>query len=240
MKIVMPMAGRGSRFKEVGYDEPKPVIDILGKPMIQWALDCIDYRPQDVIFICLEDHVRDHHIDDRLRGLFSDEITVLTTDGVTEGAACTVLLAKELIDNDDECIVYNSDQFFRSSLTEAIRTRPSDVTGIIPVFKATHPKWSYARLGDEGYVVEVAEKVPISTHATVGLYYFSHGKDYVWAAEQMIAKDLRRNNEFYVCPVYNELIQRGDKIQICECDSMWGLGTPEDVEQFERYYRSNA
>ena len=124
-----------------------------------------------------------------------------------------------------------------ANLTGAIQAKPDDVTGIIPVFKATSPKWSYAKLGPNGYVSEVAEKVPISTHATVGLYYFTQGRDFVWAADQMIAKDIRRNNEFYVCPVYNELIQRGDKIQIVESEFMWGLGTPEDVEHFERYYR---
>ena len=201
MKIVMPLAGRGSRFKEVGFKDPKPLIKILDKPMIQWALDSIDYAPKDLIFICLKDHVVNHQLDIKLKTLLSNEITIVTTDGVTQGAACTVLLAKNYINNDEECIIYNSDQFFKSSLTDAIENKPDEVQGIIPVFKATHPKWSYASLGDDGYVNKVAEKIPISTHATVGLYYFSQGRSYVWAAEQMIKKDIRRNNEFYVAPV---------------------------------------
>ena len=237
MKIVIPIAGRGSRFREVGYVEPKPLIKVLQRPMIQWALDCVDYLADDLIFICLEEQIDHDHLDERLKSLFSDAISIVTTDGITEGAACTVLLARDLIDTDEECIVYNSDQYFKSPLTEAIQSRLDDVAGIIPVFKATSSKWSYAKLGPDGYVAEVAEKVPISTHATVGLYCFAHGADFVWAADQMISKDVRRNNEFYVCPVYNELIQRGDKIQIVESEFMWGLGTPEDVEHFERYYR---
>ena len=240
MTIVMPIAGRGSRFKEAGHAEPKPLIKILGKPMIEWALECIDYRPEDLVFICLDEHIDDHQIDERLRDMISDRINIVITDGVTEGAACTVLLARDLIDTDESCIVYNSDQYFKSPLTEAIQSSPDDVIGIIPVFKATSSKWSYVRLGPDGYVAEVAEKVPISTHATVGFYYFAHGRDFVWAADQMIAKDIRRNNEFYVCPVYNELIQRGDKIQILESDFMWGLGTPEDVDRFQRYYRGSS
>ncbi|MFQ5874289.1 MAG: glycosyltransferase family 2 protein [Dehalococcoidia bacterium] len=240
MKIVMPIAGRGSRFKEAGFAEPKPLIKILGKTMVEWALECIDYKPEGLIFICLKDHIDRHHIDKHLRSLFSDRIAIVTTDGVTEGAACTVLLARDLIDNDEECIIYNSDQYFKAPLTEAIQNRREEVTGIIPVFQATHPKWSYARLGADGYVAEVAEKVPISTHATVGLYYFARGRDCVWAIDQMMVKDIRRNNEFYVCPIYNELIQRGDKIDILESEFMWGLGTPEDVEYFEKYYRQDS
>ena len=239
MKIVMPIAGRGSRFREVGHREPKPLISILQRPMIQWALDCIDYRPEDLIFICLQEHIERDHIDQHLKTLFSDSITLVTTDGVTQGAASTVLLARDFIDTSEECVIYNTDQFFKSDLMNAIKNKSDDVTGIIPVFKATSSKWSFARVGPNGYVNEVAEKIPISTNATVGLYYFAHGSDFVWAADQMISKDIRRNNEFYVCPVYNELIQRGDKIQIVESDFMWGLGTPEDVEHFERYYRGN-
>ena len=237
MKIVMPVAGRGSRFKEAGYKEPKPLIPVKGKPMVRWATDCIDFKPEDLVFICLKEHDDAYRIADKLRELYSDEITVLFTDGVTEGAACTVLLAKDYINNDEELILYNSDQFFKAPLIRAIKEKGGEVGGIIPTFYATHPKWSYAKLDEAGYVTQVAEKVPISTHATVGLYYFTRGKDFVWGAEEMMRKNIRRNNEFYVCPAYNQLIERGDKIIITECEFMWGLGTPEDVEHFTRYYK---
>lgn len=238
MKIIIPIAGRGSRFKELGYKLPKPLIEIKGKPMVKWAADCMDFiNFEDLIFICLEDHIKNHQLDQKLKELFSDKITIISTEKVPDGAACSVLLAKDLIDNDEELIICNADQFFESNIEQKIKDRPKEITGIIPYFKATHPKWSYLKINNEGFVTETAEKIPISTHATVGLYYFSKGKDFVWAAAEMIKKDMRRFNEFFICPVYNELIKRGDKILAVPVEKMWGLGTPEDIEYFEKYYK---
>ena len=107
-----------------------------------------------------------------------------------------------------------------------------DISGGIVTFEATHPKWSFAKLGNDGFVSEVAEKKPISNIATAGIYYWTHGSNYVKYAEQMIEKDIRTNNEFYVCPVYNEAIQDGKKVKIFQIEKMWGLGTPEDLEVF--------
>ncbi|MBI2664959.1 glycosyltransferase family 2 protein [Candidatus Woesearchaeota archaeon] len=237
MNVVIPMAGRGSRFKEAGYALPKPLIQIRGKPMVKWATDSIPYADESFIFIVLKEHVDNFQLDRKLKEIYSDKIRIIVTDGITEGAACTVLLAEKLINNDDELIVYNADQYFMADIESALENLPEEVSGLIPVFSATNPRWSFAKADPEGYVVQVAEKVPISSNATVGLYYFRHGKDFVWAAKEMIRKDIRRNNEFYVCPVFNELIARGDKIQILAVDSMWGLGTPEDVEYFNKYYK---
>jgi dTDP-glucose pyrophosphorylase len=237
MNIVIPMAGRGSRFKEAGYEQPKPLIEIKGKPMVKWATDALSYSEDSFIFIILKEHVDEFQLDEKLKQLYSDKIRIMATDGITEGAACTVLLAEELINNDDELIVYNADQHFKGDLKAAIESLPPEVIGMIPVFSATNPRWSFAKADSDGMVTEVAEKIPISANATVGLYYFKHGKDFVWAAKEMIQKDIRRNNEFYVCPIFNELIQRGDKIKIFHVDEMWGLGTPEDVEYFKKYYK---
>ena len=111
----------------------------------------------------------------------------------------------------------------------------ADVDGGILTFESTHPKWSYAKLGNNGFVSEVAEKNPISTNATVGVYYWKHGQDYVKYAEQMIEENIRVNNEFYVCPVYNQAIKDKKKIKIKEIEKMWGLGTPEDLETFLQF-----
>lgn len=239
MNVVMPIAGRGSRFIAQGFTDPKPLINILGKPMIQWATDAVPFLTDNrFIFIVRRDHLDDYEIDKRLKELYPTvDVNIVVVDEITEGAACTVLLAKDYINNDDELIIYNTDQFFKSDLESKMRDKEAYVAGIVPVFHATHPKWSFAKINSDGYVTEVKEKEPISTHATVGLYYFTRGRDFVWAAEQMIRKDIRVNGEFYVCPVYNELIERGDKIILSHCDFMWGLGTPEDVARFEKYYQ---
>lgn len=236
MKIIIPLAGRGSRFKELGYKMPKPLIEIKGKPMVKWAVECVNFAdPKDLIFICRQDHIKDQQLDQKLRELFSDKISIIEAEKIPEGAACSVLLAKDLINTNEDLIICNADQYFKSNIGEEIKNKAADITGIVPYFKATHPKWSYLKIDNNNFITETAEKIPISMHATVGLYYFAKGKDFVWAAEEMIKKDLRRFNEFFVCPVYNELIKRGDKILAIPVEQMWGLGTPEDIEYFEKY-----
>lgn len=232
------MAGRASRFKEAGYSVPKAFIEVRGKPMLRWAtksLSCI--KNPHLIFICLSQHEKEFGIAEKLKKMY-DNTTIIFSNGVTEGAAVTSLMARDLINNDKELIISNTDQYFISHAFEkemALNKHP--YTGLIPVFEATHPRWSFAKLNEKGFVTEVAEKVPISNHATVGVYYFRKGRDFVWAAEEMIRKDIRRNNEFYVCPVFNQLIGRGDKVKSVPADSMWSLGTPEDVVYFEKYFK---
>ena len=111
--------------------------------------------------------------------------------------------------------------------------------GYILTFESMHPKWSYIKVDQKNYVTEVAEKKPISNIATVGIYYWKHGKDFVKYAEQMISKNIRVNNEFYVCPVYNEAILDNKKIQKFDIDKMWGIGTPEDLDYFVNNYKES-
>jgi dTDP-glucose pyrophosphorylase len=239
MNILYLMAGRASRFKEAGYTEPKPLILVKGKPMMQWATDSLHFlKQQNLIFLCLKDHEEQFHISQKLKEFYGSSIQVILVDGVTQGAAATALLAKKIINSEEELIISNADQFFISkNFEKELMHNDKKVSGIIPIFEGTHPRWSFAKVNEKGYITEVAEKVPISNHATVGVYYFHHGKDFVWAAEQMIKKDIRRNNEFYICPVFNELLGRGDKIKAVPADSMWSMGTPEDVLYFEKYYK---
>jgi len=164
-------------------------------------------------------------------------------DGVTEGAACTTLLAKELINNSEALLIANSDQYLDWDSNQFMYSMTADdIDGGILTFPSTHPKWSYAEIDTNGLVVEVAEKIPISDHATVGVYYFKRGADYVTAAEQMIKKNIRTNGEFYVCPAYNECILNKEKIKIHEISEsqMWGLGTPEDLDYFLRHHETNS
>lgn len=241
MKIVIPIAGRGSKFTTAGYKEPKPLINIKGQPMIKWTTDALPLLSFDkkTIFIVLKKHVDQFSIDKKLRELYGDKVTILISEEITEGAACTVLLAKNLINDKKELVIYNGDQYFKNSIENLIKTKKRDIKGIIPVFRATHSRWSYVLLDKDGYVVKTAEKEVISNLATVGLYYFKHGADFVWAAERMIEKDIRVQGEFYVCPVYNELIQRGDKIIASEVKEMWSFATPEDLEHFEKYFKND-
>ena len=237
LNILIPMAGAGSRFEKAGYTFPKPLIDVNGKPMIQVIVDNINMEA-NYIFVVRKEHRSKYNLD-TLLNLIAPNCKIVEVDKVTEGAACTTLLAKEFIDNDNPLIMANSDQFVEWDSNEFMyKMIEQKVDGGILSFKSTHPKWSFAKVNENGYVTEVAEKNPISDIATVGIYYWAKGSDYVKYAEQMIQKNTRINNEFYVCPVFNEAIGDNKKITTFNAERMWGLGTPEDLDFFTKNYES--
>lgn len=232
MNVLIPMAGAGSRFAQAGYTFPKPLIDVNGKPMIQVVVENLGIEA-NYIFVVQKEHRERFHLDNMLP-LIAPNCKIVEVDHVTEGAACTALLAKEHINTDAPLFFANSDQWVDWNPVQFMYDmQETQADGGIVTFKATHPKWSYAAVdADTGLVTEVAEKNPISDCATVGFYYWRKGMDFIRYAEQMIHKDVRVNNEFYVCPVYNEAIQDGRAIRTYNCEGMWGLGTPEDLEHY--------
>jgi HAD superfamily hydrolase (TIGR01509 family) len=236
LNVLIPMAGAGSRFTNAGYTFPKPLIEVRGKPMIQVVVENLNIEA-NYIFLVQKDHYEKYNLK-YLLNLIAPNCKIVQVDGVTEGAACTTLLAKEHIDNDAPLVMANSDQFVEWNSNECMYAFSADsIDGGILTFKATHPKWSYAKLDEHGFVSEVAEKKVISDQATVGIYYWRRGSDYVKYAEQMIAKNIRTNNEFYVCPVFNEAVDDGKKIRVKNIEKMWGIGTPEDLNYFLDNYK---
>jgi HAD superfamily hydrolase (TIGR01509 family) len=234
MNVLIPMAGAGSRFAQAGYTFPKPLIEVNGKPMIQVVVDNLNIDAH-YVFIVQEEHFHKYNLKQVLN-LIKPGCDIVTINGITEGAAVTTLLAKEYINSNEPLLIANSDQIVEWNSNECLYAFDADeIDGGIITFKATHPKWSYAKIGDNGFVSEVAEKNPISDNATVGIYYWKHGSDYVKYAEDMIQKNIRTNNEFYVCPVFNQAIEDGKKIRVKEIEKMWGIGTPEDLN----YYLEN-
>jgi len=231
MNILIPMAGAGKRFFDAGYIFPKPLIEINNKPMVQWVIESLNLKA-NYIFIIQKEHQEKYNIKSVLK-ILQPNCKIIELDHLTEGAACTTLLAKEFIDNNDPLIIANSDQYINWNSSKAFYDFNSkNLDGAILTFEAIHPKWSYAKCNEEGFVTEVAEKKVISKNATVGVYYWKHGSDYVKSAEEMIKKNIRVNNEFYVCPAYNEFLLKNKKIKIHKVDKMWGLGTPEDLNNF--------
>jgi dTDP-glucose pyrophosphorylase len=250
MNILIPMAGAGSRFQSAGYTFPKPLVEVTnGKPMIQEIVENLNAPDCKHIFVVQQEHY-DRYALKYLLNLISPKCEIVIINEMTEGAACTTLLARALINTDEPLIIANSDQIVRwptkydivgtDSLLLAGGTEPGSVLesltnigdGTIYTFHATHPKWSFARLTNSMQVLEVAEKRPISRTATVGIYHWGKGSDYVKYAEQMIDKKVRVNGEFYVCPVYNEAIQDGKYIKAVDVPGMWGIGTPEDLNKY--------
>ena len=231
LNVLIPMAGAGSRFEQAGYTFPKPLIDVKGRPMIQVVTDNLNIKA-NFIYVVQKEHREKYNLDSLL-GLITPGCKIVEVDGVTEGAACTALLAKEYINNDAPLFFANSDQYVEWDSNEFMyKMNETEADGGIVTFKATHPKWSFAKLNDEGLVTEVAEKNPISDLATVGFYYWKKGSDFVKYAEEMIEKDIRVNNEFYVCPVFNQAVEDGKEIRTYNIENMWGLGTPEDLKNY--------
>ncbi len=248
LNIVIPMAGRGSRFASAGYQTPKPLIPVGGRPMIQWVIENIrPSRPHRFIFLCLAEHLHTYPEVPRELERLCPGCEIVPVEGVTEGAACTVLLAERFIDSAEPLMIANSDQIVDLPIDEYLSAGdPPEVSGLIMTFWSDHPKWSYCRLREGGTVSEVVEKQVVSNEATVGIYNFRHGADFVRAAKSMIAADLRVNNEFYVAPCYNQLIAEGARIVVSrtgrEYAGMYGLGIPEDLHFFETtdYFRARS
>ncbi|MBI3442665.1 MAG: glycosyltransferase family 2 protein [Candidatus Sungbacteria bacterium] len=238
LNIVIPMAGQGAPFKDAGYAFPKPLIDIKGKTMIEVVVN--NLRPQTdhkFIFVCRKELQEKYDLYNILKNATNNKFEIVPIGGITEGAACTVLCASHHINTGEELIIANSDQYIEFDINDFIASaREHEKDGLILTFHASHPKWSYARVDSSGKVLETAEKRVISNNATAGIYYFQKGSDFVEAAQSMIRKNIRHNNEFYVCPVYNELILGNKNIyaRTTAAEKMHGLGTPEDLELFIR------
>lgn len=230
------MAGRGSRFSDVGYRDPKPLIPVGRSPMIKVVIDNLTpSRPHRFIFICQAEHVAAYGLREQLDA-WAPGCAIVEIDGVTEGAACTVLMARDMI-GADPIMIANSDQYVDIDIDDYLAVQDGNVDGLIMTMAADDPKWSFVGFDKTGErVTRVVEKEVISNEATVGIYNFASGSEFVRAADAMIAADRRVNGEFYVAPVYNELIAEGARIAIynigAEAEGMYGLGTPADLDLF--------
>ena len=231
--IVVPMAGRGSRFTEQGYTDSKPFIDVNGKPMIQRVIENLGIefdKNYMFVLVCLQEDFDKYDFHQFKDIIGHDSYDVVILDDVTEGAAQTILQAKDLINDDIPLLTLNTDQMIDYDI--GTWNHFSQYDGGIPCFWGDSTDWSYARCGDDGFVNEVAEKEVISNDATAGYYYWSKGSDYVKYAKQMIEQNSRTNGEFYVAPVYNWAIRDGKKIVISQVDKVYELGTPEYLERY--------
>lgn len=236
VNIVIPMSGAGTSFIQAGYTFPKPLIDINGSPMIQLVIENLTPKTDHkFILVSKKDQYDKFSLHQIFNNATGGDYISLPLIGITQGAVCTVLNAVDYINNDQELIIANADQVIDVDINKFVEfARKSKKDGVIMTFNSHHPRWSYARVDKNGSVLEVAEKKVISDQATVGIYYFKKGSDFVIAAFSLIEKNIRFNNDFYVCPVFNELILEGKNIINWEIkqSQMHGLGTPEDLNRY--------
>ena len=235
----MPMAGKGTRLK--GYNSyPKPLVDVLGKTIVQWSVETLKLEG-NYIFCCKKEHIEEYQIDKKLKKIIPNS-KIISIDYQTKGTVESILEARDLIDNDEELIISDTDHYliWNSSLFNK-EIRKKEIDGCVMVFPEPYnsKKASYVKINDEGYVTESAEKNPISKIATVGLHYFKKGSDFVKYADEMIERKISYNEEFYVTPIYNLFAKAGKKIIINSVEKMWALGSPDELELFLEEYKEN-
>ena len=231
------MAGVGSRFQAAGVNTPKMLHSVRGRPMLLWAIEGLPKTFDQYIAICLRRHIDEFGLAEQLRRLLSSDIRIVVLNQPTQGQAATVLAARHLIDNDRPLWIHNIDTYFKCDVEPGL---PSGAAGSILYFKASDPSLSFIEMDEQGIIRRVAEKDPISPYATAGLYCFAHGADFVLAAEQMMHKGIRVRGEYYVGPVFNEMISAGARVVGIPAAEVWDLGTPEKVVRFESYLDTQA
>ena len=241
MSVVLPMAGRGSRCAGHSVDWPKPLIPVAGRPMFAWALRSLDGLVYSrVIFVVLAEHEVRFNVSGLVRRYAGDKAAVVLLDAVTEGQLCSVLAAHDYLDRDEDVLIASSDTYIRSDLARDVTRCAAACHGLISVADLPGDRWSFARADESGAVVEVAEKVRISNHASTGLYYFSDSRRFLATAETMIANQEKTRGEYYVIPVYQKYIDQGLRVGLSRAHEMWDMGTPEALAAFERYLQQSG
>jgi RpiB/LacA/LacB family sugar-phosphate isomerase len=231
--LLVPIAGKGQRFVDDGFHMPKPLIMVDDKHIIDWSFLSINKDEYDIVFVVRKEHVYNFGMDTILRNKFGENIKIVETDKITSGTVASCLLAKDFINNEQQLVIYTLDVHFQNKFS--INNVDKDSDGFILTFKANNPAYSYAELDDSGLVLRTAEKEVISENAAVGIYYFKEGSTFVKYAEEMIDKNLRTNNEFYVCPLYNLMIENGLKVRTAQVDKMYLMGTPIELNFFKNH-----
>ena len=229
--LLVPIAGKGQRFVDDGFHMPKPLIMVDDKHIIDWSFLSINKDEYDIVFVVRKEHIYNFGMDTILRNKFGEDIKIVETDKITSGTVASCLLAKDFINNKQQLVIYTLDVHFQNQFSINAVDKESD--GFILTFKANNPAYSYAELDEAGLVLRTAEKEVISENAAVGIYYFKEGSTFVKYAEEMIDKNLRTNNEFYVCPLYNLMIKDGLKVRTAQVDKMYLMGTPNELNFFK-------
>tara|TARA_Y100000356_G_scaffold120853_1_gene113698 strand:+ start:138 stop:857 length:720 start_codon:yes stop_codon:yes gene_type:complete len=232
MNIVIPMAGSGSRFRDKGYKKPKPLIDVLGKPMIEAVIENLHVKDARYTFILNRQQKESNEIERIIRRCVS-KASIVYVDGLTDGPARTALHAEKHID-EDNLIIVNCDQIIRDfdakHIVEFAKLRGAD--GVVGAFISSSKKNSYMKLDPNGEVVDVKEKIVISNVATNGLHFWSKGTDFISSAKAMIENNEKYSNEFYIAPTYNYMVKNGKRVLPFFYNLHLPIGVPQDLERY--------
>ena len=232
------MAGKGLRLADAGFEKPKPLIEIKNKTIMEWSINSLSLDGT-FIFCPKQEHIERFGIDSKLKEIINDcKIVPISYD--THGPVDTILNARDLIDNNDELLITDVDHYVEwdaQFFNENIRKR--DIDGCTMVFPEpqNNEAYSFVKLDDDGFIIESAEKIPISSIATVGIHYFKRGSDFVKFADEMIERKITIKNEFYVTPIFNLFAENNKKIVTMQVKKMWPLGNPDEIEKFKTNFQ---
>lgn len=239
MLLVIPMAGRGSRYANVGYQTPKPLIEVNGKPMLYHAFQSVKNVPyRKVVFIALREHEEQYGVRTIIEQQITTPFELILLDEVTEGQLCTVLTAADFFEENEGLLIAASDSYIESDINNELLHANAD--GVISVCNLPGEQWSFAKTNDKGDVIEVAEKTRISDFASTGIYYFKNAKQFQQLAEELVTKKETTKGEYYIMPLYNKLIAQGATIKLSHAKAMWDMGTPEAKQRFEDYLNGTS
>ena len=228
--IILPIAGHGQRFIDGGYETPKPLIEVDGKYLVEKSMESINTENSNLIFVVRQEHIDTFQIDEKLKDRFGEDIQIVSVDYTTDGAICTCLLAEELVNNDAPLAIFTPDCYFEPHINVSDIDEKYD--GLVCVFESQSDAHSFVKLDENGFVTEAKEKEVISNNAVGGFYYFRTGKMFVDYANNMIQQEnMKSKGEYYICPVFNLLLEDGLKIGIDRNSKHIILGTPEDLKR---------
>lgn len=239
LHIIMPMAGEGSRFLKEGWTTPKPLIELKGQPLFKHAISSVTDKEIQMkySFIVRQEHIDKYQIDDGIKS-FLPEANVFSVMKTTRGAVETCLMAESAIADDDAVIVMDCDLEFRSKkfieIIKRILSTPIEDAegGALVSFYSNEPRYSYAEIGENGYVVRTAEKEVISSHALCGAYLFSSGKRFRQIAHQLLDEPVFTKPEYYVSLLFNYLLKDGEKVELAPMEEYYSYGTPEELSRY--------
>jgi NDP-sugar pyrophosphorylase family protein len=241
LNIVMPMAGLGSRFREAGFKVPKPLIDVRGRPMYAWATESLPLEKSSrLIFILLATQPEFPDLQRDIEQRYAKyKPIVLTVPELTAGQAITVLRARDLINKDEPLLIHNADTAFDIAPQWIENAVAENLDGALLVFPSQEKRWSFSRENPAGFVTEVREKEVVSPWASTGTYWFRRGADFVRVAESRFNSGKREASEFYVGPLYNDLIAQGAKVKNFEIRKLYCFGTPDDLSDTIKQLRKS-
>lgn len=231
------MAGEGSRFAKAGWTTPKPLIELNGQPLFKHAISSVsaDGIPMKYSFIVRQEHIDKYGIDKGIES-FLPEANIFSVWKTTRGAVETCLMAESAIADEDSVIVMDCDLEFRSKkFDEIIKSILNESTangGALVSFESDLPKYSYAEVGEDGFVKRTAEKEVISNHALCGAYFFSSGKEFKQIAHRLLDEPEFKKPEYYVSLLYNYMLEKGEKVYLAPMEEYYSYGTPEELQQY--------